>query len=226
MSRQVSIFATERAQMTDSIRRTVDLLNEYGPRFRRWRVAWSGGKDSTAVVTLLVYLIQSGQVKAPVDGLEVLYADTRMELPPLWLAAQDIRWDLEERGCPGRSRWAGWSMSGWWWRACPACCRCSRIGADRAAKRGHRARLWLLWSGKLAGLWVVAVHPILATDRPRADAGRGRRSAAKLGGSPVDWGGVQVPLPRQRRHCRLPRLRGRMSARGAGESTLPVKLFS
>ena len=96
------MFASERAQMTDSIRRTVDLLNEYGPRFRRWRVAWSGGKDSTAVVTLLVYLIQSGQVKAPADGLEVLYADTRMELPPLWLAAQDVRWDLEERGYPVR----------------------------------------------------------------------------------------------------------------------------
>ena len=88
--------------MHDSIRRTVDLLNEYGPRFRRWRIAWSGGKDSTAVVTLIVYLISAGLVKGPVDGLEVLYADTRMELPPLWLAAQDIRWDLEERGYPVR----------------------------------------------------------------------------------------------------------------------------
>lgn len=97
-SRQISIFETSRSSMVDSIRRTVDMLNEYGPRFRRWRIAWSGGKDSTTVVTLIVYLIASGRVKAPVDGLEILYADTRMELPPLWLAAQDIRWDLEERG--------------------------------------------------------------------------------------------------------------------------------
>ena len=96
--RQQSIFQSERSSMHDSIRRTVDLLNEYGPRFRRWRIAWSGGKDSTAVVTLIIWLIASGRVKAPVDGLEILYADTRMELPPLWLAAQDIRWDLEERG--------------------------------------------------------------------------------------------------------------------------------
>ena len=99
-SRQSSLFETSRSSMHDSIRRTIEMLNEYGPHFRRWRVAWSGGKDSTAVVTLLVYLIQSGQVAAPAGGLEVLYADTRMELPPLWLAAQDIRWDLEERGVP------------------------------------------------------------------------------------------------------------------------------
>ena len=97
-TRQGSLFQSERAQMTDSIRRTVEMLNEYGPRYRRWRIAWSGGKDSTAVVTLIIWLIASGRVKAPVDGLEILYADTRMELPPLWLAAQDIRWDLEERG--------------------------------------------------------------------------------------------------------------------------------
>lgn len=102
MSRQTSMFASERSQMTDSIRRTVELLNEYGPRFRRWRVAWSGGKDSTAVVTFLAWAIESGKIQAPPGGIEVLYADTRMELPPLWLAAQDIRADLEERGYPVR----------------------------------------------------------------------------------------------------------------------------
>ncbi|HND34405.1 MAG TPA: phosphoadenosine phosphosulfate reductase family protein, partial [Myxococcota bacterium] len=88
--------------MTDSIRRTVELLTEYGPRYRRWRVAWSGGKDSTAVVTFLAWAIESGKIQAPPGGIEVLYADTRMELPPLWLAAQDIRADLEERGYPVR----------------------------------------------------------------------------------------------------------------------------
>ena len=96
----LNMFESERSDMQTSIRRTVEMLNDYGPRYRRWRVAWSGGKDSTAVVTLIAYLIGAGKVAAPVGGLEVLYADTRMELPPLWLAAQDIKAELEERGIP------------------------------------------------------------------------------------------------------------------------------
>lgn len=98
----VGLFDSERADMHTSIRRTIEMLNEYGPRFRRWCVAWSGGKDSTAAVTLIAYLIASGKVAAPAGGLEVMFADTRLELPPLWLAAQDIRAELEERGIPVR----------------------------------------------------------------------------------------------------------------------------
>jgi DNA sulfur modification protein DndC len=94
------MFEKERSSMHDSIQHTIDMLNEYGPKFKRWRIAWSMGKDSTAVVTLIAYLIQAGLVAAPVGGLEVMCADTRMELPPLWAAAQDIRDDLEERGIP------------------------------------------------------------------------------------------------------------------------------
>jgi len=96
------LFESARSDMHTSIRRTVEMLNEYGPQYRRWRVAWSGGKDSTAVVTLIAWLISSGKVAGPVGGLEVLYADTRLELPPLWLAAQDIRAELEARGIPVR----------------------------------------------------------------------------------------------------------------------------
>lgn len=99
-SRQKSLFEQARSSMHDSIQHTVDMLNEYGPRFKRWRIAWSMGKDSTAVVTLIAYLIKAGLVSAPVGGLEVFCADTRMELPPLWVAAKDIRDDLEEMGVP------------------------------------------------------------------------------------------------------------------------------
>src|SRR4051812_13738030 len=42
-------------------------------------------------------LIGAGQVAAPTT-LTVLYADTRLELLPLWIAARSIRDELEERG--------------------------------------------------------------------------------------------------------------------------------
>ncbi len=95
--RQATLFADERMQMTDSIRLTVESLNAYAPLHRHWAVAWSGGKDSTATLTLLVHLIESGQVPRP-ETLTILYADTRMELLPLWVAARDIRQQLEARG--------------------------------------------------------------------------------------------------------------------------------
>lgn len=84
-------------QMDESIERTIDSLTAYGERYQHWAIAWSGGKDSTALVTLVVWLITSGRVPAP-ESLTVLQVDTRMELTPLAVAAADIRDELEERG--------------------------------------------------------------------------------------------------------------------------------
>lgn len=95
---QTNLFeGTRRLQMTDSIELTAQSLNAYGPTHKHWAVAWSGGKDSTATLTLLVYLIESGKVTKP-DSLTVLFADTRLELVPLMAAAHDIMDDLRERG--------------------------------------------------------------------------------------------------------------------------------
>lgn len=94
--RQGNLFEGGRLQMTDSIRLTVESLVAYGAG-RHWAIAWSGGKDSTLLVTLVVYLIASGRVPAP-KSLTICYADTRMELLPLWIAAAAIREELEERG--------------------------------------------------------------------------------------------------------------------------------
>lgn len=95
--RQALFFEGQRLQMTESIQLTIDSLNAYGPSHRHWAIAWSGGKDSTTLVTLVLWLIESGKVPRP-ETLTVLYADTRMELQPLWVAAQDIRDELAERG--------------------------------------------------------------------------------------------------------------------------------
>jgi len=88
---------TPRLNMRDSIRITQETLREYRQRYDRWQVSWSGGKDSTATLTLLIWMIDSGMVEAPTE-LRVFYADTRMELPPLYGAALGIMADLRERG--------------------------------------------------------------------------------------------------------------------------------
>lgn len=96
--RQIDIFEKgARLQMDESIQLTIDSLNVYGPTHDHWAIAWSGGKDSTTLLTLVIYLIESGKVARP-KTLTVMYADTRLELLPLWIAAKAIRDELEERG--------------------------------------------------------------------------------------------------------------------------------
>lgn len=98
MTRQIGLFGPgQRLQMNESIELTIDSLNAYGPSHEHWAIAWSGGKDSTALLTLVIYLIDAGKIPRP-KTLTVLYADTRLELLPLWLAARAIRDELEERG--------------------------------------------------------------------------------------------------------------------------------
>ena len=76
---------------------TADSLNGYGEKYRHWAIAYSGGKDSTATVSLIVHLIESARVKGP-ESLTVVYADTRMELAPLHSAAMVILARLKARG--------------------------------------------------------------------------------------------------------------------------------
>lgn len=93
--RQLSLF--NRMTLDDAIDMTASSLTAYGSMYKHWAVAFSGGKDSSATVTVLMYLIESGQVPAP-ESLTVLYADTRMELPPLQAAAFGTLAELERRG--------------------------------------------------------------------------------------------------------------------------------
>jgi DNA sulfur modification protein DndC len=94
-----TLFDGARLQMTDAIRMTADSLRAYGERYKHWCLAWSGGKDSTATLTVTAWMIEAGMVPRP-RSLSVLYADTRQELLPLWLAAADVRDDLAERRIP------------------------------------------------------------------------------------------------------------------------------
>jgi DNA sulfur modification protein DndC len=92
----------QRLQMTESIEMTIQSLNAWGESHDHWALAWSGGKDSSATLTLVCYLIDSGKVKRP-KTFTVFYADTRMELQPLAISALQIMDELRERGIDVRT---------------------------------------------------------------------------------------------------------------------------
>ncbi|KLK91404.1 phosphoadenosine phosphosulfate reductase [Microvirga vignae] len=87
----------QRLVYDEAIDLTLQSLQAYGPQHDHWAVAWSGGKDSTATLTLLVHLIEVGRLPKP-KTLSVFYADTRQELPPLAAAAGEVMEGLKRRG--------------------------------------------------------------------------------------------------------------------------------
>lgn len=96
-TRRVSLFEAERLTMKDSVALTASSILEYAEKYPHWAIAYSGGKDSTATVTVVVSLLESG-VLPPPKSLTVLYADTGMELPPLNIAALEVLEALRQRG--------------------------------------------------------------------------------------------------------------------------------
>lgn len=92
-----ALFTEARLGLEEAIELTVASLNAYRAQYDHWLVGFSGGKDSTATVTLLAYLIQTGRVTAP-KSLKVIYADTGMELPPLHASALGVLAELRRRG--------------------------------------------------------------------------------------------------------------------------------
>lgn len=97
MTRQSSLFESERLTLRDAIALTAASLAAYAAQYRHWAVAYSGGKDSSALVTALVHLIETGVVQRP-ESLTVLYSDTRQEIPPLHIAAMQVLEHLRQRG--------------------------------------------------------------------------------------------------------------------------------
>lgn len=95
---QPTLFEDARMDIGGSIDLTIQSLRAYA-QHKHWVVTWSGGKDSTALVTLLAALIKSGEIKRP-ESLNILFADTRMELPPLAASAQVIARRLTELDMP------------------------------------------------------------------------------------------------------------------------------
>ena len=95
-TRTPSFWEDERLTMERSIALTIESLQAYGSLYKHWAIAYSGGKDSTATVTLIAHLIETSQIPQP-ESLTVLYANTRMELPPLHACAITILGELRQR---------------------------------------------------------------------------------------------------------------------------------
>jgi len=97
MTRTPSLFENERLTLERAIALTRESLETYGQQYRHWAIAYSGGKDSSTVVTLVAALLERRAIPQP-ESLTVLYADTRMELPPLQMAALQILAEVSRRG--------------------------------------------------------------------------------------------------------------------------------
>ncbi len=80
----------------EAVELTLQSLRAYWDRHQHVAVAWSGGKDSTATLTLMVHLIEAGHLPRPAR-LHVFYADTRQELPPIQRAAELLMAMLAQR---------------------------------------------------------------------------------------------------------------------------------
>jgi DNA sulfur modification protein DndC len=96
VARTLSLFEDNRLTLPKSIELSVESLRHYGSFYKHWAIAFSGGKDSSATVTLVAHLLETGQVPMP-ESLTILYADTRQELPPLHTSALNILDDLKNR---------------------------------------------------------------------------------------------------------------------------------
>lgn len=81
---------------SEGVALTLASLRAYWSKHDHFAIAWSGGKDSTAALTILIHLIDSGQLPQP-QRLHVFYADTRQELPPIQAAAEAIMAKLAGR---------------------------------------------------------------------------------------------------------------------------------
>jgi DNA sulfur modification protein DndC len=96
-ARPVSLFDNMRLGLDGAIDLSLNSLRAYGERYRHWAITYSGGKDSSAVVTLVAWAIKTGQIPAP-ERLVILYADTRQEYPPLHQTAVKLLAHMEEDG--------------------------------------------------------------------------------------------------------------------------------
>jgi DNA sulfur modification protein DndC len=94
--RTLSLFEEDRLTLPKSIELSAESLRHYGSLYKHWAIAFSGGKDSTATVTLVAHLIETSQIDKP-ESLTILYADTRQELPPLHVSALNVLDALRDR---------------------------------------------------------------------------------------------------------------------------------
>lgn len=97
LNQQLNLFdgMDKRLTLADSMALTNKAIATHGEG-KHWVFAFSGGKDSTTTLTYLASLVIEG--KANPKRVTVLYADTRLELPPLHSSALSILERCRELG--------------------------------------------------------------------------------------------------------------------------------
>jgi DNA sulfur modification protein DndC len=98
---QLSLIGEAPMTLEQALEVTAESLQLYAASHKHWAIAYSGGKDSSATVTAVVWLIQSGRVPKP-KTLTVIMSDTRMELTPLFIGAEAILRHLSTMGIQTR----------------------------------------------------------------------------------------------------------------------------
>lgn len=94
---QPSLFEGARLTLEEAIAQTALSIQVYAENHRHWSISFSGGKDSSATLAVVIHLIESGQVRRP-ESLTVLYADTGLELLPLQHTAMQILEKVQHMG--------------------------------------------------------------------------------------------------------------------------------
>lgn len=97
MKRQQSLFENARTTLQDSLDLTAQSLMAYASEYKHWAIAYSGGKDSSALLTAVLWLIDNERISRP-ETLTVLYSDTRQEIPPLQIGAMQTLEGVRQRG--------------------------------------------------------------------------------------------------------------------------------
>ncbi|RUU48062.1 phosphoadenosine phosphosulfate reductase, partial [Mesorhizobium sp. M6A.T.Ca.TU.002.02.2.1] len=63
---QPTLFeGSKRLVYDEAVDLTLQSMQAYGPAHDHWGIAWSGGKDSSATLSLIVHLIDVGRLAAP-----------------------------------------------------------------------------------------------------------------------------------------------------------------
>jgi DNA sulfur modification protein DndC len=101
---QLTLFEDQRMSWEDALHMTETSLKAYAIKYKHWAIAYSGGKDSSAVLSSVIHIIETGRVPRP-HSLTVLYSDTRMELPPLQASAVTMLDEVRRRGFEAKMVW-------------------------------------------------------------------------------------------------------------------------
>jgi DNA sulfur modification protein DndC len=96
-----SISSPPSAELEEALEGSLRAVQSTAAALKHWGFFFAGGPDSTAALTVLVALLESGRLPRP-ESLTVAYVDTRVELPPVRAAALALLQELRGRGITPR----------------------------------------------------------------------------------------------------------------------------